>query len=291
MSRYRKINPRFWKDEKISTLNRDEKLIALYLFTSTQSNRIGLFSFSPAGAAEDLGIALETFGKGFMKPFQTVVERLHLGWDAAARVLYIPTWWKYNCPENPNVLKACLADLHEVPQTPLIAEFSNNLRYLPETFHQTFREALGKPSPQPCPIQEQEQKQEQEYKRDIPVSTGSLNKRIPRLVNKPKPEASPKPDPRIKPFFDFWKQEFERRFGQSYPFRGGKEGSLIKRLPESYDIEKLKSLATVFFDLNDPWISQQGGYTIGVFCSQIAKLVSTGARNADRDRQHGGFVG
>jgi hypothetical protein len=157
MSRYRKIDPRFWKDEKIVTLNRDEKLITLYLFTSAQSNRIGLFAFSPAGAAEDLGIALQTFGKGFMEPFQRVVERLNLDWDETFRVLYLPTWWKYNCPENPNVLKSCLADLHEVPQTRLIQEFSSNLKYLPETFHQTFREGLPKPSPQRMADQEQEQ--------------------------------------------------------------------------------------------------------------------------------------
>ena len=119
MSRYRKVDPRFWKDEKVCALNRDEKLIALYLFTSAQSNRIGLFSFSPAGAAEDLGIALETFGKGFMEPFLKVIETLHLGWDSTARVLYLPTWWKYNCPENPNVLKACLADLHESAANPV----------------------------------------------------------------------------------------------------------------------------------------------------------------------------
>jgi hypothetical protein len=87
---------------------------------------------------------------------------LSFGWDEEARVLYLPTWWKYNCPENPNVLKACLSDLHEVPQTRLLIEFSRNLKYLPETFHETFRQGLPKPSPQPCPNQEQEQEQEQE---------------------------------------------------------------------------------------------------------------------------------
>jgi len=172
MSRYRKIDPRFWKDEKITFLNRDEKLIALYLFTSAQSNRVGVFSFSPAGAAEDLGIPLETFAKGFMEPFLKVVETLRLGWDDKARVLFLPTWWKYNCPENPNVLKACLQDLHEIPQTPLLIKFFENLRYLPETFHQTFREGLPKPSPKRMADQEQEQEQKQDKEESAkPVPT------------------------------------------------------------------------------------------------------------------------
>lgn len=155
MARYRKIDPRIWKDEKFRMLAPMEKLIGIYLFTA-QSNRIGIFNFSPGMACEDLQMSPETFAKGFGK----VVERLFLGWDQGLRILYLPRWWKYNSPENPNVLKACLADLSELPQTPLLQLFCNNLAYLPETFHQTFREGLPKPSPN----QEQEQKQKQEQK-------------------------------------------------------------------------------------------------------------------------------
>lgn len=155
-ARYRKISPRFWRDEKVTGLTMVEKCIALYLFTG-QSNRIGLFNFSPGEAAEDLGTLLQTFREGFEK----VCESLNFGWDERARVLYVPTWWKYNCPENPNVLKACLQDLQEIPQTHLLAAFSSNLQYLPQTFHETFLEGLPKPSMKPSPNQEQEQKQEQ----------------------------------------------------------------------------------------------------------------------------------
>ena len=60
--RYRKIDPRVWKDEKFFRLNPEEKLIALYVITA-QSNRIGLFSFSSAMACEELGMDSETFAK------------------------------------------------------------------------------------------------------------------------------------------------------------------------------------------------------------------------------------
>jgi hypothetical protein len=82
-------------------------------------------------------------------------------------------------------------------------------------------------------------------------------------------------DSRIKPFFEFWKTEFSKRFGEEYTFTGGKEGKLISSLPAGYDLEKLQRLATQFFESSDPWIDQHGGYTIGLFVSQIAKLVST----------------
>ena len=117
--------------------------------TEAQPSTINL---SPGEAAEDLSLPLETFREGFGK----VCQGLNFGWDETFRVLYLPTWWKYNCPENPNVLKACLVDLHEIPKTRLIKEFSTNLLHLPETFHQTFREGLGKPSPKRMPHQEQE---------------------------------------------------------------------------------------------------------------------------------------
>jgi len=179
MSRYRKLDPRFWKDEKIRHLSQIEKLISLYAFTG-QSNRIGLFSFSPGEAVEDLGLSRQTFAKGFGK----VCKILSLGGDSEARVLYLPTWWKYNHPENPNVLKSILTDLHELPQTPLITEFSSNLRYLSETFHQTFREGLGKPSPKRMPHQEQQQEQEQEQEIGEEASPNSSSPIVEKTIRR-----------------------------------------------------------------------------------------------------------
>ena len=163
-ARFRKLDPRLWNDEGFRSLKAvDYKLICLYILTA-QSNRIGLFSFSPGKACEDLGIDHQTFLEGLLKVCQTFKWE----WDQEARVIFIPTWWKYNTPENPNVLKSCLADLHDLPKTPLVTRFSDNLRYLPETFHQTFLEGLLKPSPQPCPNQEKGERSRRKEKK-IPL--------------------------------------------------------------------------------------------------------------------------
>lgn len=156
MARYRKIDPRIWKDERFIELNQKEKLIAVYCLTA-QSNRIGLFNFSPSMGSEDLEMLPLTFQEGF----GNVCKKLNWSYDKHFRILYFPTWWKYNKPENPNVLKSCLQDLHELPQTLLIQSFARNLKYLPETLHVTFREGLAKRMPH------QEQEQEQEQEQDI----------------------------------------------------------------------------------------------------------------------------
>lgn len=100
-----------------------------------------------------------------------------------------------------------------------------------------------------------------------------ISKPIERVRDKPSPSNGS--DSRIKEFFDWWHVEFQSRFKEPYSFNGGKDGANIKRLLQSYDLPRLKSLATLFLDSKDPWVQQNGGFTIGVFASQINKLVST----------------
>jgi len=201
--RYRKIDPRIWNDEKFRALSREEKLIALYVLTA-QSNRLGFFKFSKALAAEDLNMPVETFSKGFDK----VCKALAWRFDEEARVLLIPKWFRYNCPDNPNTLKSCLEDLHDLPRTPLVSEFALCVQYLPQTLHETFRKGLeerygerylerlgersgeryqeryGERYPQRMPHQEQEQEQEKEQEQEVEVSSA----RSQAIDAKPPPE-------------------------------------------------------------------------------------------------------
>jgi hypothetical protein len=162
--RYRKIEPQVWKDEKFRRLGPEEKLIALYCITA-QSNRVGIFYFSFGMAVEDMKLPADTFPERFAN----VCKTLSWEWDEAARVLYIPTWWKYNHPDNPKDLKGNLKDLGELPQTPLLAKFCGNLRYLLPTYHETFQEGsrnVTDTSPERMPYQEQEQEQKQKQEQE-----------------------------------------------------------------------------------------------------------------------------
>jgi len=83
------------------------------------------------------------------------------------------------------------------------------------------------------------------------------------------------PDSRIKEFFTWWDIEYRRRIGEPYVINGGKDGALIKNLLRTFDLPKLQKYALGFLDSKDSWVQEHGGYTIGVFASQINKLIST----------------
>ena len=196
--KYRKIDPRIWGDERFVRLPNEEKLIALYCLTSPQCNRIGLFRFSMAAAAEDLGTSSETFEKRF----RNVCSTMKWPFDPVSKVLFFPTWWRYNCPENGNILLGNLEDLHDVPNTPLVSEFIDNaqllapqyrmkagkrwkdvptkeilerFRSVPGEDEETYAKRLGK-------VVAQEQEQEQEQEQDISGPRGGKKRFIPPTV-------------------------------------------------------------------------------------------------------------
>lgn len=138
-AKYRKVDPRTWKDEAFRALSIEEKLIALYIITA-QSNRIGLFYFSPAMACEDLGMAdvPDTYAIRFL----AVCKAFSWQWDEAAKVIFIPTWFKYNQPENDKHMIGMLADLEDVPKTDLQKRFVENTQYIEEERLETFTSTL-----------------------------------------------------------------------------------------------------------------------------------------------------
>jgi hypothetical protein len=108
-------------------------------------------------------------------------------------------------------------------------------------------------------------------------ASGAYNRH--RTVNKER-ELSPKKkgDPRVKEFIDWWHSEYQRRFDAKYHVTG-KDAFLVKHLLRSYELEKLQATATCFFETNDPWVLEHGGFTIGVFTSQVNKLVSVAGKS------------
>jgi len=155
--RYRRVYVRLWRHPAFRRLSPAAKNLTLYLLTGPQTNRIGLFPLSLATATEDLQLSRKTILRAMAK------TQAGFGWrfDVRAGVFYVSSWWRWNPPENANVLKGNLKDLNEIPSSTLVDVFLSNLATLDETYHQTFLEGCAKHSR----IQEQEQgtgKQEQE---------------------------------------------------------------------------------------------------------------------------------
>ena len=62
----------------------------------------------------------------------------------------------------------------------------------------------------------------------------------------------------------------------------GKDGAVVKRLLATYDLSKLKELGEKFFASRDDFILK-AGFSIGVFASQINKLVSSKIKKGQQD--------
>jgi hypothetical protein len=156
VGRYRKAYPRIWRHPGFRALSETGQRLALYLLTGPQCNRIGLYCFSIATAAEDLNVGVETLRKRLADVQAT------FGWlyDADARVLFVPSWWRWNQPENPNVLSGNLKDLNEVPPCALLDAFAGNIATLDPDLHETFIKRL------PLHIQRRSANQKQEHYQD-----------------------------------------------------------------------------------------------------------------------------
>lgn len=177
--RYRKLYPRLWRHPGFRGLTPAARELALYILAGPQTNAVGLFAFSPAAAAEDLNLETDAV--------REAMAMLHavFGWefDPEARVLYIPSWWRWNRPENVNILKGNLKALQEVPANRFLETFRSNTEWLPTDLHATFQECVRersgnasrnasgkgsgtfkKGSPKPSPIQDQDQDQDQDHR-------------------------------------------------------------------------------------------------------------------------------
>jgi hypothetical protein len=160
LGRYRKLYVRLWRHPGFVELTDAEKVLALYLLTGPQTNRLGLYVLSLATAAEELRMVPETLKKRLVRVCQT------FGWlfDTRARVVYLPSYWRWNPPENINVVKGSLKDLNEIPPCGLVDAFAQNIETLPGTLHGTFIEGLRQRLPKPSPNQKQYQDQEKKQK-------------------------------------------------------------------------------------------------------------------------------
>jgi hypothetical protein len=168
LGRYRKLYARLWRHSGFTSLTTLEKTIVFYLLTGPQTNRLGLYVLSISTAAEDLG----TLPKSFAKGLRRVCETLSWQFDSKARVLYIPSWFKWNPPENANVVKGSLKDLNEIPPCDLVDAFARNIETIPVTLREGFIEGLrkglpnGLPNGMPNQYQYQYQYQDQDQKQD-----------------------------------------------------------------------------------------------------------------------------
>jgi hypothetical protein len=72
--------------------------------------------------------------------------------------------------------------------------------------------------------------------------------------------------------------------GRKYPVAGAKEMSILKRLLKSTSFEDLVGFLPGYFASKDPFVVNNG-FTIGIFASQVPRLVSSRTRTSSKDAE------
>jgi len=246
-AKYRKIDPRIWKDEKFRRLDENNRLIALYCLTA-QTNRCGFFNFSIGMMAEDLNLPMETC----QTRLRHVCETMKWVWDDVSRVMYFPKWFKYNPPENVSVLIGCLSDLDDLPETPVMQAFIRNIAHVPEKMIDTWQTRLARR------VAHQEQEQEQEQEQDEAENSNQSDSIDPIT----KLEAAFKPMPSPERFGELTKK---------YPMKGPtkKAGVIWKIIATSPEI------ASEILKATDLWIGSKR-WKEGVGIPNLEKYLEEG---------------
>jgi hypothetical protein len=153
VSRWRKIDAKFWLDEKVRDLSERGKLVCLFTMTHPQQTMLGGMRATEPGLAAELDIELEAFREAFGEVLSKGISR----YDRKASLVWFPNYLKYNRPESPNVVRAWPQAFDLLPECALKCEIFQCIKAftegMSEAFQIAFREAFAKT----LPNQEQEQ--------------------------------------------------------------------------------------------------------------------------------------
>ena len=77
---------------------------------------------------------------------------------------------------------------------------------------------------------------------------------------------------------------------EKYDFARGKDGKIMAELIRKFGAGTVIAMVTAFFTSDDEWITQRGGFTVGVFKSQFNKLAQQQS-TAEQDPNRKEYVG
>lgn len=162
MSRYRRIDPRIWHDDKFPRLTRDARLLFFHLITSPRSNSIGCYVQGRPDMAEYCGFSLA----GLSKALRELVEIGLVRYQPKTRLVFLPHFFRYNPIENENQAKFAATQATEIPAEPtfltaILEGLAEAKPYL-EPFRQVLAERLRQGTRNGMPNNEHEHESEPE---------------------------------------------------------------------------------------------------------------------------------
>jgi hypothetical protein len=221
VSRFRKVDPKVWNDEKFRELSHGGQLAFFLLLTHPHMTALGGMRATVSGLASESGLPVEAFREVFAKG---LAEH-----DEKACCVTLPKFIRYNRPESPNVVRGAwqeAADL--IPECALKAAQIQRARDMADAFGEgfakAFREVFGQPSRKTCPNPEPEPEPEQEPKPEPSSSLRSEEEEPAATLAREIPEefARPIADTPLAPLLNgaattkFWQRL--SRMDREYPW-------------------------------------------------------------------------
>lgn len=131
---YRTIHCCIWADKKFNDLTDEEKLVWFHLLTNPFTTGLGIYNASLEGLAAHKKWGLARY----FACFDAVSKSHGVLYDPEWQIFYISNFFRYNKPENPNVLTGLLKRIHSIPDCPLRDVFLSDLERFAERWGDGF---------------------------------------------------------------------------------------------------------------------------------------------------------
>jgi hypothetical protein len=272
-ARYRRVYARLWDDLRFRGLSHLYQLVVLYLLTGSMTNRIGYFLMSPGLAAETLNMDVADFKAAL----ESACDAFGWRYDNAARVLYMPFWWKDNPPESANHLTGNLKDLSEVPHSDLLKEFVANTGTLHTSLHEAFREgvakALGEPYPHGSPDGSTKGSRKRSLKGSSKPSTnppgtssgnGSCN------GNGTRESGAGEVDELARAALDLFAESWQRKYGRQVDEPSPAQRDALREVAAENGIDGFRDGVSGYFEAFDDFVIE-AKHPLGLFLKQFGR--------------------
>jgi hypothetical protein len=291
MSWYRKVDTRFWADEKVRQLSDDGKLAFLFVLTHPTLTAVGAMRATVPGLAAELGWSERRFRKALEPAVCLGMVEL----DEAAAFIAFPNFLRFNEPQGPNSVKAWIDALDLIPECAgkvrLVARCRVYLDGKSDTFRAAIGDAVLNAFAMPSGIQEQEQEQERVLRtrdggRTHQGEEEVLGQESSSLLDTPGPTPQP-PAPvsrtsrardnghaplPTKALLAAYDRLFTEKFG-SKPVVTRKDAMVAAMLLKAYTLDKIEPLLRGYFETGTKWGRENSAYTLPAFRSQLSKLL------------------
>ena len=127
MAQYGLLYKNLWFKKRFKTLSDDAKILLFYLFSCPHSNSLGLFCLHKYYILADL----EWLPERLDKPFGELLRNGWINYDDEAKIMLINDWFDSHNIQNENQFKKILADLSEIPTSPIFETFITQVKLNP----------------------------------------------------------------------------------------------------------------------------------------------------------------